>query len=186
MKTIITMMLCCIAVLGCASNDKAGKPTHQVQDRLDEQKKIITAWAADPVIIGALHAQNQKGPIPGMDNTKWKATPASDPAVQALQKNPAGIWLTQRLAQSNGVFVEAFVCGVKSEKAAFVQKTTSYLHAGTPKFEVPMTGKVWQGEASVDESTGVSEIQIGVPVVDGGQRIGVLVVGVSTEKLHGK
>jgi hypothetical protein len=89
--------------------------------------------------------------------------------------------LTRQVKASNGVFTEAFLNGAKGEKVAFEHKPTSYLHAGTPKFDVPMSGKPWQGEHEFDESTKSDATQIAVPVRDGATVIGVLVVGVSTK-----
>jgi len=66
---------------------------------------------------------------------------------------------------------------------AFLAKTTNWCHKGKPKFDVPMTDKTWQGPVEVDESTGVQQVQLGVPVLDGGKPIGVLVVGISLSKL---
>jgi hypothetical protein len=46
-----------------------------------------------------------------------------------------------------------------------------------------MQGKPWQGPVEVDESSGQQQLQIAVPVLDGGKPIGSLVVGLSLSKL---
>jgi hypothetical protein len=46
-----------------------------------------------------------------------------------------------------------------------------------------MSGKTWQGAVEIDESSGLQQVQVAVPVVDGGQPIGSLVVGLSVGKL---
>jgi hypothetical protein len=46
-----------------------------------------------------------------------------------------------------------------------------------------MTGKNWQGPVEVDESSGQQQLQVSVPVLDGGKPIGSLVVGLSVTKL---
>jgi len=46
-----------------------------------------------------------------------------------------------------------------------------------------MTGKNWQGAVEVDESTGLQQIQVAVPVLDGDKAIGSMVVGLSLTKL---
>jgi len=46
-----------------------------------------------------------------------------------------------------------------------------------------MTGKTWQGQPEVDESTGLQQVQVAVPILDGGKPIGSLVVGLSLTKL---
>jgi hypothetical protein len=55
---------------------------------------------------------------------------------------------------------------------------------GQPKHDVPMTGRVWYGNVEVDESTGVQQVQIGLPVLDGGRPIGSIVIGLSVAKLR--
>jgi hypothetical protein len=47
-----------------------------------------------------------------------------------------------------------------------------------------MSGKSWQGKVEVDESTGLQQVQVAVPVLDNGQAIGSLVVGLSLSKLN--
>jgi hypothetical protein len=153
--------------------------TPEMQAILDAQKKIIVEWAADPVIIDAVRAQNVKGPLPGMDNLKWTATEPGDPIVRAFQHNPAGQFLTEKLKASKGVLSEAFLSAAKGEKVAFAEMTTRYNHQGMPKFDVPMSGKDWQGEPEYDESSQAFAVQISTPVLDNGKAIGVLVLGVA-------
>lgn len=142
----------------------------------------MIGWAAEPVIIKAVKAQNAKGPIAGMDNAKWKAMPDDDSVVQSFQKSKAGVFLTRQLKASNGVITEAFLSAAQGEEVAFVQKPTSYNHKGMPKFDVPMTGKVWEGKPELDASSHKSQIQIGIPVLSGSKPIGVLVVGIAVKK----
>jgi hypothetical protein len=129
---------------------------------------------------------NKKGPISGMTNASWAALAPDDPVVLSFEKNPVGMWLTKKLKNSDGVFCEAFLNGGKGEKLAFAAKTTSYLHAGSPKFDVPMSGKPWQGQPEMDASSKVYSVQIATPVLDDGKPIGVLVVGVAVDKLGPK
>jgi hypothetical protein len=176
-----------IALAGLLANTTwAGfEITPAVQKELDKHVEKVKAWAADPVIVKAVTAQNEKGPIAGMDNPKWKALRRSDALVKEFQSNPAGQYLKQRIDDSNGTYAEAFLSGAQGEKVAFYEKTTSYVHKGAPKFDVPFTsGKSWQGQPEFDESSQTHQIQVSVPVVSGGKPVGVLVVGVSLTKLE--
>jgi hypothetical protein len=177
MKISLALLLGCLGVTVLSA---AAAPVVRQAD-LSAQQKTVAGWAADPVIIAAVKAQNAKGPLPGMTNASWKALPATSPDVQAFMTNPAGMLLARQVKASNGMFTEAFLNAAKGEKVAFEHKPTSYLHAGTPKFDVPMTGKAWQGEHEFDDSTGAEATQIAVPVRDGNTVIGVLVVGVATK-----
>jgi len=159
--------------------------TPAVHAELDRQKTVIAGWAASPTIVNAVVEQNRKGPIEGLDNAKWKITRRSDAVVAGFQKNAAGQFLKSKVEESKGAISEAFLSAAQGEKVAFVEKTTSYIHKGAPKFDIPFsTGRAWQGQAEFDESTQTYAIQISVPVVGDGKPIGVLVVGVNLSHLQ--
>jgi hypothetical protein len=103
-----------------------------------------------------------------------------DPLVRAFSKNPVGLFLKTK---KNDLVSEAFVSDAAGLKVGFIAKTTGWCHAGKPKHDVPMTGKTWQGPVEVDESTGQQQVQVAVPVLDGGKPIGSLVVGLGLAKL---
>jgi hypothetical protein len=155
-----------------------------LQAKIDAQVKQIQAWASDPVIVKAVKAQNTALPADyaGMTQDKWKGLTVLDPLVRALTKNEAGQFLKTKQV---GPVSEAFVSDAAGQKVGFLNKTTSWSHKGKPKHEVPMTGKTWQGSIEVDESTGLQQIQVAVPVLDGDKPIGSLVVGLSVSKLGG-
>ena len=174
------------ALLLIAAERAAGfEMTPAVQSELDKLKTVVARWAADAAIVKAVTDQNGKGPIAGMDNAKWKTARRSDGAVKELQNNPAGKYLKSKLDSSGGAFTEAFLSAAQGEKVAFVEKTTSYIHKGQAKFDVPLGGaKSWQGKAEFDESAQTYQIQVSVPVLDAGKIIGVLVAGVNLTYLE--
>ena len=159
--------------------------TPAIQAELEKQKAVVAKWAASPAIVSAVAEQNRKGPIAGMDNAKWKVTRRTDPMVTGFQSNAAGQFLKARLAESQGAVSEAFLNAAQGEKVAFYEKTTSYIHRGSSKFDVPFnTGKSWQGKPEFDESSQTYAIQISVPVLAEGKAIGALVVGVNLSYLE--
>ena len=183
MKILVATILGC-ALLGMAqARDSADRMTPDMQTVLAAQKRVIAGWAENPVIVAAVEKQNAQGPIPGMTNRAWKRLAADDALVGSFQSNAAGVWLAKKIAGSGGMYREAFLSAAQGEKAAFVAKPTSYLHKGEPKFDVPMSGKSWQGNPEFDKSSKSYSIQIAVPVMSGGRPIGVLVVGVSMKTL---
>jgi hypothetical protein len=179
------LFLAAVALLAAAAAHAAFEITPAIQAELDRHKKIIAGWAADRVIVRAVVEQNVKGPLPGMDNPKWKVLRRSDPVVTAFQSNPAGLFLRAKLEASAGLITEAFLNGAQGEKVAFAEKTTSYIHKGAAKFDVPFTTRTaWQGRPEFDESAQTYQIQISVPVLADGQAVGALVVGVSLSQLE--
>jgi hypothetical protein len=179
------VVITAVALLGASAMAGGFEMTAGVQAELDKQKGIVASWAASPVIVGAVLEQNRKGPIAGMDNAKWKVTRRSDPMVTAFQSNQAGQFLKTKLVESQGAVSEAFLNAARGEKVAFAEKTTSYIHKGAAKFDVPFnTGKAWQGEAEFDESSQTYAIQVSAPVLAEGKPIGALVVGVNLSYLE--
>jgi hypothetical protein len=174
-----------VALLAAVAVAAGFEMTPSIQSELDRQKTVVAGWAASPAIVSAVVEQNRKGPIAGMDNAKWKATRRSDAVVTAFQSNAAGQLLKAKLAESQGAFSEAFLSAAEGEKVAFAEKTSSYIHKGQAKFDVPIgSGKSWQGKPEFDESSQTYAVQISVPVVADGKSVGVLVVGVNLSYLE--
>ena len=156
-----------------------------IQTRITWQVRNADGWAANPVVVEAVLAQNKKGPIPGMDNAKWKTVPESDAVVQGFINNETAKFLKAEMANTDGICTGAFLNAAQGEKVAFSDKTGSYIHKGSAKFDVPFSsGKSWQGKPELDDSGKVYEIQISVPVLSEGKPIGVLVVELNGTKLE--
>ena len=157
----------------------------EVQTRISWQVWNADGWAANPVVVEAVLAQNKKGPIPGMDNAKWKTVPENDAVVQGFIKNDVAKFLNAEMANTDGICTGAFLNAAQGEKVAFSDKTGSYIHKGSAKFDAPFaSGKSWQGKPELDDSGKVYEIQISVPVLSEGKPIGVLVVELNGTKLE--
>ncbi|MDB5328132.1 MAG: hypothetical protein JWM57_3701, partial [Phycisphaerales bacterium] len=104
-----------------------------------------------------------------------------DPSVRSLSTNDAGKFLRTK---KDEILSEAFLNSADGTKAALLAKTSKWNHKGQPKHDQPMAGKVWQGEPEVDESTGIKQLQVSVPVMDGDKAVGSLVIGLSLTKLE--
>jgi len=174
------------ACAGLQTTDKAEScfaVMEQIQEKITWQVWNANGWAASPVVVEAVLAQNAKGPIPGMDNKKWKTVPESDAIVQGFINNEAGKFIKAELAKTEGVCVGAFLSAAQGEKVAFTDKTGSYIHKGSAKFDVPFSsGKTWQGEPELEDKVYI--IQISVPVLSEGKPIGALVVEINGSKLE--
>lgn len=154
----------------------------EVQAKIDAKVKVIQTWAADPVIVNAVKAHNTSpsAEAAAMTQDKWKALTVIDPFVRSFSKNEAGAFLKSKKTEDVS---EAFVSGTDGTKVAFLSKPSGWSHKGKAKHDKPMEGKVWQGAVEVDESTGLQQVQVAVPVMDDGKPIGSLVVGLSLSKL---
>jgi hypothetical protein len=156
-----------------------------VQDQITQKIWLANGWAGSAPVVQAVLAQNQKGPIAGMDNPKWKTVPENDAVVQGFIKNEAAAFLKEEMEKTDGVVTGAFLNAAQGEKVAFTDKTGSYIHKGSAKFDAPFTtGKAWQGQPELDDSGKVFEVQVSVPVLFEGKSIGVLVVEINGTKLE--
>jgi opacity protein-like surface antigen len=182
MKTNRSFLAALAIVIALVSSASAADLAPDIQTRVDAKLKEARAWASDPVVVGAVKAQNENPPAEhaGITQDKWKELSVLDPAVRAFSKNAVAALLKSKKDDSVS---EAFVSSSDGTKVAFLAKTSGWSHKGKPKHEVPMTGKTWQGPVEKDESTGLEQVQVSVPVLDGDKPIGSLVVGLSLSKL---
>lgn len=169
-----------VAAVALMSSSAAGQAP--VQAKIDAEIAALTKWSTDAVIVSAVKAQNATpgAAIDAMSQEKWTAAGPDDALVRTLMTNPVAVFIG---ARKSAAVSEVFVNAADGRKVAFLSKTTSWNHAGTPKHDVPMTGKTWQGSAEMDQSSGVESIQISVPVLDGTTPIGSIVVGLDVSKL---
>ena len=178
----LTSLATALTLIACSWNLPAEDLTADQQAKVDAQLKEIQTWGTAPALVGAVKAQN--GALPAdytsMNQDKWKSLTVLDPLVRNLTKTPVAEFLK---GKKTDLVTEAFVSDASGCKVAFLAKTTSWNHKGKPKHDVPMTGKTWQGPVETDESTGLRQVQVAVPVLDGDKPIGSLVVGISLSKL---
>ncbi len=153
-----------------------------LQSKIDTKLKEIQTWAADPAIVEAVRTQNAKLPPEhtAMTQEKWKAATILDPFVRSFSKNAAAEFLKSK---KDTAVSEGFLSDANGLKVAFLSKTSGWSHKGKDKHDVPMTGKTWQGPIELAESSGLKQLQIAVPVLDAGNPIGSLVVGLKIAKL---
>ncbi len=171
-----------IAVLFIGPAVLAAPPSAALKAKLDAKIKESRWMSTDAKVVAAVKEHNAHPPaeFAGMTQEKWKSLSVLDPLVRGLDKNPLAEYLKTR---RDPAVSELFVSGADGTKVAFFGKTTNWSHKGMPKHEVPMEGKVFIGPVQLDESAGVEEVQVGLPVLDGTKPIGSIVIGFDTTKL---
>jgi hypothetical protein len=176
LSSLLVFGLAIMKTLGADALDPA------LQAKVDAQIKVIQAWAGDPIIVNAVKAQNASLPpeLAAMTQDKWKDLSKMDSFVRSFDKNAAGQFLK---GKKTDAVIRAFLSDAAGLKVAFTAKTLSWSHQGDPKHDQPMTGKTWQGPLEQDKVSGLEQIQLAVPVLDGDKPIGSLVVGLSVSKL---
>ncbi len=150
--------------------------------KIDAKIKMLSSWSTDKKIVDFVRNANANPPTEskGMTQEKWTNLNMLSPEVKAFSKNDlAGYLRTIKDASVSEIFVSC----ADGTKAAFLSKTSNWSHKGKPKHDVPMSGKTWTGKPELDESTGVQQVQVGLPVLDNGKPIGSIVVGLNLSKL---
>lgn len=145
--------------------------------------KELSWMSTDPQVVAAVKQYNASQPAEAkaMTQEKWKSLPVLDPFVRGLSKNALAEYLK---GKRDPAWSELFVSGADGTKVALFNKTSSWSHKGKEKHDVPMQGRTWIGDVEVDASSGVEQIQVGLPVLDGGKAIGSVVVGLAVSKLQ--
>jgi hypothetical protein len=159
-----------------------------LQAEVEARVPVIQAWATDPVVVEAVRDANRKPrsmqEILEVD-AKWQATQGVDELMRGFMENPAAHRLRD-LRGSRSEIREAFLTDRMGANVACTNKTSDFYQGDEDKFQVAFAGgkgDVFLGELSRDESTQSYSVQIGVPVMDAGEAIGVLVATVSVERL---
>jgi len=158
----------------------------EIQVKLEAKIKELQPMSTDPQVVSAVRAHNAtpaSAEALAMTNEKWHSLTVFDPFVRAVAKTPLSEYLKAK-RQGDEVIAKIFVSGADGFKVGFDAKTEHWTHKGMPKHEVPMSGKIWIGPVKLDDSTGLTLIQVGFPVLDGGKPIGSMVFGLRVDKLR--
>ncbi len=176
---IIAFITICLMVAVAAHGEEL---TAAQKAKVEAKVKQFSSWSTDKKIVDYVRNANANPPAEGkgMTQEKWTNLNILSPEVKAFSKNDLASYLRTIKAASVS---EIFVSCADGTKAAFLSKTTNWSHKGKPKHDVPMSGKTWIGKPELDESTGVQQVQIGLPVLDNGKPNGSIVVGLNLSKL---
>jgi hypothetical protein len=182
MKCFINSIIITTAFSSIFNIVAAAETPAEISSAIDKAMPVLTAIAMDQKTIEAVKQRNAtpSSETTAMTNDKWKTLSILSPEVKAFAKND----LAQYLNKNKPVYVsELFVSAADGSKVAFISKPTSWTHKGKPKHDLPMQGKKWTGEIEVDESTGLQQIQVALPVLDNKKPIGSVVFGLNLSKL---
>lgn len=159
----------------------AAAPSPELEARIQAKFSELSWLSTDPKVVAAVQGYNAHPPAAArsMTNDKWKGLMLLDPFVKSLAKNPLMDYLKVKKDPSMS---ELFISGADGGKVGFFSKTSNWTHKGKDKHEIPMQGKTWIGSVEVDESTGLEQVQVSLPVLDGNKPIGSVVVGLAVNK----
>jgi len=145
-----------------------------MQAKVTKYQKQLVEWAANQTILTATKEANGKGGIlPGMNNAKWNDLDDKDPIVMATLNSPAGQLIQKWEADKN--LNKLFLRDQKANLIAGSSKTLLFNSASRGSAINALKGQVWSdNDIKPDPTTQIKSVQVSVPVLDGGQAIGIL------------
>ena len=180
MQRFVRALVIGLAVaMGAAGAHAAMKMTPMVEDMIEHHIAQLQKWTADPVIVKAVSEQNQRGPLAGMDNGKWKEMRRRDPMIMSFRSNEASQFLEGKQEASKGMISQLVLSAAAGETVAFTKKPTQYLSKGAPEFDTPLhSGNIWRGEPIFDPTIQTHVLPVAAPVLVDGKPAGVLVIAI--------
>jgi len=155
----------------------------------------IKAWTANPGIVAAIKAQNDKhsgltqSDIDMLDK-KWRAetSAASKPMINEVLGRPASEKLADFKNDGQGIFTEIFVMDNKGLNVAQSDVTSDYWQGDEAKWKKTFLAgpnAMFIDEVEFDESTQTYQAQVSLAITDpdGGAVIGAITVGVNVDLL---
>lgn len=156
----------------------------------------LTGWSTDPVLIGAIRAQNATTSVYSADQVaaldrSWQAEigNANQPTITPILHNPAADFLRGQVDSSGGRITEVILMDGAGLNVAVTGITSDMWQGDEAKFTETYghgPGSVHIGEVEFDESTGRYQGQISFPLVDpaNGEMVGAMTVGVDAELIQ--
>lgn len=191
MRRLFVSMFIGVLALGAAVPAPAQQePDRQeVLDKLEGKLRAARHMAFHPVVVRAVRTQNEEQlgieTIQQRD-AEWRAAQQGTALQRSIGQSRASRVL-QQLVERNPDFNEAFATDNQGANVAMYPATSDYWQGDEDKWTNSFNdgdGKLWIGEVELDDSTGEVAVQVSVPILDQGETIGVLVIGVTQDYLQ--
>ena len=172
-------------VLAAAAAFVRGQGTERVKQAAYARVALAKALAADPELVSAVAAKNAEGESTETIRRRdrdW-AGPASAPRRKALTQRPCGRRLRD-LIKGDPLVAEAILMDARGANVCLSRETTDYWQGDEAKWRKTfLEGReVLVEEPAEDTSAGVFAVQLSVPVLDKGRRIGALCLTLKVRK----
>lgn len=192
MRHVLTMMLLAGSLgAACGVHAEAKIDPQALDELLRVKVRTVQHMALNPMLVRAtLHQNQQQLPLEEIKQRdgQWRGSKELTPFKQSLQSNKPGRFLkgtVTRLASLN----EAFLTDNQGANVAAYPATSDYWQGDEKKWSAAFNGgkgQVFIGDLELDDSTQTYAVQISAPVLDRGETIGVLVVGVTFSYVESK
>jgi hypothetical protein len=184
-------LMIALALLGSAANAQQDISRSDLEELLRVKVRTVQHMALNPLLVRAVRQQNASGLTLeeiGRRDKAWSATKELTPFKLSLQTSPAGRFLSEQVNRGAS-FNEAFLTDIQGAHVSAFPATSDYWQGDEGKWSNAFNdgeGRIYIGELALDESTNTVAAQVSAPVLDRGNTIGVLVVGVTISYLQTK
>ncbi len=158
---------------------------------LEGEIKRVSRMTQNSILIEAVVSQNAEGlsmEVIKQRDERWKTSDTSDEFKQEMMASTAGRYLSN-LMKSSKAYTEAFLADNQGANVAASPLTSDYWQGDEDKWVksfTPEGGAIYVGPMEWDDSSGYNAVQISVPVKQGNNVIGVMVVGVKLSHVLAK
>lgn len=156
---------------------------------IEPKLRVARHLAFHPVVVRAVIQQNNEQlsleQIKQRDE-EWREAEQQNSLQRSILQSEASQVL-QTFIERNTDFNEAFATDNQGANVAMFPVTSDYWQGDEEKWQKPFNAdrdEVFIGEMELDESTDTVAVQISIPILNRGEKIGVLVLGVTQNYLQ--
>ena len=156
-------------------------------------KSTFPDWLNNSTVIAQVKAQNSRHASLSQDeiialDKQWRAetSASSQPLISGVLGNELSAYLAEVKENSAGVYTEIFVMDNKGVNVGQSDVTSDYWQGDEAKWQKTYqmgADSIHVGEIELDESSQQFQSQVSMPVVDAGQVIGAVTVGINVDAL---
>lgn len=156
-------------------------PISEIKELVPDLKE----WATDPAIVSAVSDANQvfktRREMNALDR-EWQEYQGISPLMLSMLESKAAQKLLE-FEQSKPFYKEIFITDKFGANVAMTSKTSDYWQGDEQKFSKCFNkgkGTVFVSKSKFDTSTQKNLVQISIPILNGEDTIGVMVVGINS------
>ncbi|MGF1525382.1 MAG: hypothetical protein ACFCBW_01095 [Candidatus Competibacterales bacterium] len=162
-----------------------------LERQLEAKFRVAEHLTFYPTVVEAVKAQNAQNltleTIRERDEA-WINSPGPTPFKRSMQFSDAGR-LLRRFVQGNNAYSEAYLTDAQGAVVGVYPLTSDYWQGDEGKWISAFNegrGARYFSQPNFDDSTGVVTVEVAVPVYDGEEAIGVLILEVSQDYLDSR
>lgn len=191
MRRVFTLMLAGALIFGgiAGAGAQQAPDRQKVLERLQSKLRTVRHMAFHPVIVRAVRTQNNEHltlDVIQQRDEQWRSTKEENALQRSISQSRASRVL-KTFVERNPDFNEGFATDNQGANVAMFPTTSDYWQGDEDKWIKSFNGgegKLYIGEVELDESTNTVAVQVSVPILDQGNTIGVLVIGVTQNYLE--